>query len=1372
MTAPALRSAPVAGPVRPATPTRLIWRIRLFAVCLALTVGAFAQDAGLTSPDTKLDLPEDALGFMGRALHLWDPEGFFGQLQNQAYGYFFPMGPFFSLGSALNLPPWVTQRAWHALLLVTAFLGFVRLAGRLGIGDSWSRVIAGIAYALAPRMISVLGTISSEAMPMALAPWVLLPLVGASCGGPVRRAAARSGIAVLLTGAVNAVATLAVLPLPALWLLTRERGRRRTRLATAWAGAVGLASVWWAVPLVLLGRYSPPFLDWIETSSTTTSPTSLFEVLRGTSHWVARVTALDGPIWPAGWAMLASPGAVFATAALAALGLAGLARRDLPHRTFLITGLAVGLVLVTFGHVGPATPPWAAGARDLLDGALSPFRNVHKWEPVVRLPLVLGLAHLVAAPRRRLVDLPVIPYVRAIAACLVLVTATPVLASSVVPAGRYVEIPPYWRAAADWLAAEKEPGRALLTPGSPFPTYLWGQPADEPMQVLARRPWAVRNAVPLGHAGNVRYLDAFERRLATGYGSAGVSDFLARGGVRFLVVRNDLDWIKAGSPRPELVHETLSDSPGITRVASFGPDVGALNETDSTTVDHRTDGRYPAVEIFRVDRRVDLVRAYDAGHAVRMSGGPEGILALADRGLTDRAVILAADEPPVPQGFAAVTDTLRRREMGFGGSSTSASATLDRDSPYRVDRPVHDYDVTPRAGYLTVGQPIGIRAVSASSSASDVDAVIHRSPSRHVWAALDGEPGTSWVSGSFRGAVGQWYEVELAESRDLSAVRVSFGGDADFGPLPTRMLVETDRGSELVTVQPTTLPQDVRVVPGQTTHIRLTVAAVSGGGRGVSAAISELVVPGVHPQRTLSVPTSGAAQAPIVALDVADGGRDACLHTGGDIACSHTIAAAGEEDLRLDRTVPLEVAGQFQVSAVVRARPGDELTSHLRAYDGRLHARASSTDLADPARRAQAAVDGDPRTGWLPGPLDVDPALTISWERERSITGLRFELSPSLAAARPKTVAIAAAGGSWRGDVDADGYVRFPAVSTDELVIRFETASPVTSLDRGGGSAFLPVGVSEVDVLGAEDLAKGPSPQSPFAIECGQGPKLRLDGRVLRMRVRGSVDDVVTGRPLNAESCDGSPVTLELGSHRIELAATGSVRPQSVTLQPVGQAWPASEPSPEVRTLRWGAARRTVDVAAAAGSSYLAVRENFSPAWRAQLGGRTLEAVRIDGWQQGWLVPASGGQVELTFVPDRPYRVALGLGSLAALILAGLAVRRERSPRADLAPALPAGVGPLVAVVIGVGILVLLGGWAGLGVGLAASAYALVQRGASRYVGPLAAGLMLFAGLAAAVRPWAGGSPPAAESLAVQLLCLGALAAVAASVAAGRSDGE
>ena len=151
-----------------------------------------------------------------------------------------------------------------------------------------------------------------------------------------------------------------------------------------------LAVSWWVVALVMLGRISPPFLDFIESSGVTTQWMSLTEVLRGTDSWTPYVA----PNATAGTSLVTSSVAVLATTLVAAAGLVGLVRRSMPARGRLITMLLVGLTLLAVSYSGGLGSPVAHQVQTFLDGAGTPVRNLHKLEPLIRLPLVLGLAHL------------------------------------------------------------------------------------------------------------------------------------------------------------------------------------------------------------------------------------------------------------------------------------------------------------------------------------------------------------------------------------------------------------------------------------------------------------------------------------------------------------------------------------------------------------------------------------------------------------------------------------------------------------------------------------------------------------------------------------------------------------------------------------------------------------------------------------------------------------------------------------------------------------------------------------------------------------------------------------------------------------------
>ena len=111
------------------------------------------------------------------------------------------------------------------------------------------------------------------------------------------------------------------------------------------------------------------------------------------------------------------------------------------------------------------------------------------------------------------------------------------------------------------------------------------------------RPFAVRDAVPLGSAGATRALDGIEDRLRSGQGGPGLKTALQSAGIRYVVVRNDLRADAAGNVGL-LLHQALADA-GVARAVSLAsgrPGGG----TPTQTVDSRTRLPYQSVEVFDV----------------------------------------------------------------------------------------------------------------------------------------------------------------------------------------------------------------------------------------------------------------------------------------------------------------------------------------------------------------------------------------------------------------------------------------------------------------------------------------------------------------------------------------------------------------------------------------------------------------------------------------------------------------------------------------------------------------------------------------------------------------------------------------------------
>jgi arabinofuranan 3-O-arabinosyltransferase len=1227
--------------------------IRLVAFCLLLEVLPFVTAPGNIIADTKLDLAVNPAGFLSRALSLWDPQQF-GQLQDQANGYLFPMGPFFAVGKLAALPPWVIQRLWIGAVLIAAFLGTVRLAGRLGIGTPWTRIAAGLAYALSPAALTLLGELSSEFLPAAMLPWILLPLVGATRpadqpGGGRRlgRAAARSAVAVAVCGGINAAATVAVLIPAVIYLLTVSRPAPRWRLLAWWCPAVVLATCWWSVPLLLLSRYGVPILPYTESAAVTTSVTSLSDILRGTENWVAYLAINGQPWYLLGYRIATGVLPTLLTALAAGLGLAGLVSRGLPARRFLLCSLLAGLLIISAGYLSSLGSPLAAPVDQLINGAGSALRNLRKFDPMIRLPIALGLAHLIANVQpswlpgsgrgtawwhqpvrlRRAVGVA--------AALAIGGLALPAYQSGLANPGSFRQIPSYWQNAASWLNQRAGHQAVLVVPGAPFGQYLWGSPLDEVLQPLTSTDWAERNLSIIGSPGNERLLDSIDQQLAAGAGSAGLTGLLARMGVRYLVVRNDLDRSVLDGAWPARIHQALADSPGIRKVAQFGRlPVGSFTPDDAVS---DFDSPYPPVEIYQVAGAAPVATVQPAAGALRVYGAPESLLTLANEGvLGSRPVLLNADDPGEPAAASVLTDSLRRRVRDFGELRTSYSPTLTAGQPAQTFEAANDYLDPGWARYQSVARYQGIATVTASSSASDIGAIPSQWESGLLpYSAVDGDSRTRWESGSWTGPIGQWIQVRFDTPVDPGTIQVAFADQAGLGPAVTQVQVSTAAGRVTDPVRVTGQAQPLRVPPGRSGWLRITVtrlAATLSSPVGAQVGIAEISVPGVHASRTIVAPALPASTDPaVVVLAKAQPQPSGCMLTSLRWVCSPALTTLTEEQYGLSAQFTEATATRTGLrGAAVLLNPA--LIRHYARFGrGHISVTASSTYTSDPEDQPWSAFDGNPATSWVAGAGDAHPTLTIQWWHPRPVSQITIQRPPG--AAGLLQVLLAGAHGQVRGGiVSPSGVVRFATMRTNRLTIRF---TPLA----------VPLQISGVTIPTVPTLG---TPAVPFRLACGLGPRVELNGRPVPTRVSGTFADLLTGRPVQFTAC--SRLRLAAGRNQVTEPAGDAFSVQDATLirSAAGLASPATAAAAPARIVSWTPARRVLQVSAAT-RSYLVVNENYNLGWQATLAGRPLPAVRLDGWKQGWVLPAgSTGQVMLTYVPNALYRDSLG-GGLAAL---------------------------------------------------------------------------------------------------------------------------
>jgi arabinofuranan 3-O-arabinosyltransferase len=1399
-TPPMLKIGRPAGPAPRSRQTRLgdRWWI-LIVLLVALTVFS-ANDPGRIIFDSKLGVDINAGEFLERLWSLWNPNEWFGSLQNQYIGYAFPMAPFFLAGHLLDVPIWFTERLWLALLVTAGFAGLVRLARALEIGSDSSRLLAGAVFALWPTFTIVMGSTSAAALPGLIVPWAVLPLVSAVRGRlSPGRAAAISGVAIAAMGGVNAVSTLAVLLLPALYIVFHTNGRQRIGLSLKWGAAVVAATSWWLIPLLLQGRYSFNFLPYIEQSATTARTMSAAAVLRGMGTWTAYFNLGSTPWLAAGWAMVSSPTAILASAVASAVGLAGLARRDMPERRWLCSCVGLVAILALAGYYGPLGGPWHAAIDTLLDGPLAPLRSMYKLEPVIAVALALGCAHAVgrcwrlSIPLGRSRTLAATALTAPVVALVLAGLALPQLTGQVLQAGSFTSVPGYWYKAAAYLAAHSPRETALVVPANPHGQYTWGDTIDDPLEPLAVSPWAERGLVPYGGAGSQVLLDTAEQAVESGQQVQGLAAYLARAGIRDVVVRNDTNPTISGYTAPQVANETLTMS-GFHRVAAFGPRVAAAAGYPS--VAGQVPGfalSYPAIEIFTADnaqlRSASPVAAMPVSSTVLVNGGPDSLLQLAGQGiLSTQPTVIAGQALAGRPALWAVTDGQRRTDNTFGSTSNSQSYTYTATENNPVDDPLGGAGGPPRqllpvpaAGHETVAVLSGAASVTASSAGT----WLGESPQYDPVNAFDGNPATAWAESDPVTPVGQWIQINFNHVVNLPArVGLRLLDDYYGREIANQLRVTTSAGVATTDTVSTANVQPLRVPAGPSSWLRITITGADNVVPGqAGAGISDVRIPGVRVTRSLE-PADDAAGATAGAL---------VFSFAQQVSSPYNQNGQNQAGTQgLDRIFETRGAGTLsaRITAVPDPGPGlDALISKLSpAATSQFQVTASSIWDGLPEFGPDNLFQRSAGRPWLSSGDDPNPTLELTWRGRRTISKIVLKPAYGLATG-PTGVLIGSPAGHRLVSVGLSGVVQVsPPLRTHKLYLLFSApSSSAAGVPANGQPAQLPIGLASVSVPGLAGLhVAAPVATTPFKLSCGSGPPVTVNGHVYQTSVDGTLGNLMNLQPVNLGLCTpGGGLTLGAGRQTLSAKSSDDFTITDLTLSrqpdPAASVRPGKSRRLQVRT--WQADNRTLAIGPGP-ATYVEIHENANPGWIATLDGHRLTAATLDGWQQAFVVPAGrGGVIALTYAPTAVYHAGIIVSGLALLILLGLAIGAGwlRPRRSDLdagdplgetkpdpaaaaspLPASPGLVGgtaswrrALVTAVPVAGVVVVTGGL----IAIAVPVLAAINKSRARWLPVIAGCAMVAAGVvaAAARTPNALGSGP--FSGPAQVCALVALAA-------------
>jgi arabinofuranan 3-O-arabinosyltransferase len=615
------------------------------------------------------------------------------------------------------------------------------------------------------------------------------------------------------------------------------------------------------------------------------------------------------------------------------------------------TLLLVGAAIMVGGHPPGSPSPFGELLFRTFDAlpSLKAFRGTYKAGAV----LALGLAGLVgigvAAVFRRLPNRTWRITGGVLAAILFCVATFPFWTGSLYRTKESLAaIPQYYRDATAWLDRQSGEGRVLVLPSTSEAVYTWGAAGDDIIDSLLERPHIVRAQVDtqMGTAQAANLLAAVDDYVNSGEYQPGILAPIARRlGIRYVMLRNDLDWAAIGRPAPSRFDALRSD-PELHLQATFGHPGQGVRRGKSPRA-RQADAQRPPVEIFEVDGPRALARVSRGPELLVSGDGAAWPMLARDGFLSDTGPVrytgdLSHEELAQTLRAGAgvvITDTNLRRVQTIPGASDLANSSPPLSASENIQgRDVQD--LFNRAESESVAWYPDATRISASSYGNRFGVV---QPDARPANAFDGVAFSSWLTGGFgTDVVGEWVRADFKAPHAIDGLRIVLPSTRPGRRAVSKVRIDFSDGSR-VNTSLTGTTTDVAFRSRTTRSLRVTITGVRGAGTR-AVGIADIGILGLDLREGIQLPTDVARAA----------------ESGGRVASALAEAPLSYQFGRLGRVIPSGLPRENELHRTFRTpfATGYRLTGSLRLSPGDPDVRGQLP--ADACRNDVVSVDNAP----------------------------------------------------------------------------------------------------------------------------------------------------------------------------------------------------------------------------------------------------------------------------------------------------------------------------------------------------------------------------------------------------------------------------